>query len=362
MRKVIIGLILLICGILSGCQSETTMTVPELLEPVGVKSDMVTAQVGDIQQMFVYNAEVVPYVEKLHFITDGQFDKYTVSVGDEVQEGQVLAMLDDEAARDAIEALETTIREIKRSGEFQDRQAKADIEIAKATLAMMQEAGSSSEDCEIQKKTIAILQTRLNQAQQLRDLELQRNNAQLQKLYAEIGKKEITAPFSGKVVYLQTLEKGDGVRGFTPVICIADESQIWISAEFIEPFEMNSADGIYAGISGQMYPVTYFPYEYDDYLAMVNAGETVDTRFTFDQLPETLECGEYAQIILVEEYKENVLVVPVNALYKDEQGYYVYTQQEDKRVRCDVEVGFISDTEAEILSGIQEGDTVYVKE
>ena len=57
-----------------------------------------------------------------------------------------------------------------------------------------------------------------------------------------------------------------------------------------------------------------------------------------------------------------MLTVPVNALYRDETGQYVYRMEDGKRVRCEVEVGMTSDVKAEILEGLQEGDEVYVKE
>ena len=52
MKKAAICAILLVCSILFGCQSEP-VSVPELLEPAGVKSDTVTVQMGDLKKVSI---------------------------------------------------------------------------------------------------------------------------------------------------------------------------------------------------------------------------------------------------------------------------------------------------------------------
>ena len=40
----------------------------------------------------------------------------------------------------------------------------------------------------------------------------------------------------------------------------------------------------------------------------------------------------------------------------------MYREEDGNRIRCEVEAGLVTKTKAEILSGVQEGDLVYVKE
>jgi len=360
-KKAAICAILLVCSVLFGCQSES-VSVPELLEPAGVKSDTATVQKGDLKKVSIYNGETVPYVEILEFSFDGRFDSYLVDLGDTVEEGQVLAQLNDEAVQDAIEAMEEAIADVKRAGEYQDRQTNADIEIAKATLLAMQESEATAEACEVQKKEIAILEEQLEQARQLRNLDLQKKYAQLAKLNEEANQLRIVAPFAGTVVHLQIINTGDWVRGFTPVMCIADENKIWISAEEISAYEIEHAYEVAAQIDGKNYNITHYPYEAGEFLSMTTAGAKIDTRFTIDNPADSLECGQYVQIKIVKDQKKNVLTMPINALYEDESGTYVYKEQDGERARCEVEIGFVSDVAVEILSGLEEGETVYVKE
>ena len=53
--------------------------------------------------------------------------------------------------------------------------------------------------------------------------------------------------------------------------------------------------------------------------------------------------------------------MPINAIYKEGSIRYVYKLVDDQRIRCDVKLGLVTATEAEILAGLQEGDIVYVK-
>ena len=362
MRKLTICVMLLACSIFTGCQA-TSVKAPELLEPVGVKSDMVTLQKGDMQEVSIYNGEIVPYVEEVQFTVDGVFEAFHVRLGDKVTKGQVLAQLNSESVQDAIEVMEETIADIKRSGEFQDRQMLADIEIAKTQLTMLEEAEASAEDCNIQKKEIVILQQQMSQTQQLRNLDLQQKYTQLAKLQEEAKQLEIVAPIDGTIVYVQpALDPLDWVSGYTTVVCVADEAKFWISAEEISTYELKQAVSVSATVLEKEYDITEYPYDTGEYLSMVTAKAKMDTRFTFDKPTEELKCGQYAQIKVVNKLKEDVLTIPLNALHEDDTGIYVYKYENEERVRCDVEIGLSTDVEIEILSGLQEGDTVYVKE
>ena len=53
---------------------------------------------------------------------------------------------------------------------------------------------------------------------------------------------------------------------------------------------------------------------------------------------------------------------PINALYRDSSGSYVYLNEDGERKRVAVTVGIQTDTVAEIKEGLQEGDEIYVKE
>ncbi len=355
--------ILLILFGLAGCKgNEEDNDVPALLEPVGVQMDVAEAKMDEIYEISTYNGEIVPYVEELQFPVDGTLEDMKVMLGETVREGQVLATLSEEDISGQIEVLTEEIAEIVKLGEFSDRMDEADIRIAEVELAMLLEAVGYNQTSRLKEVEVQKLQLHLEQTRELRQLELKEKQNNLKELQDKLGKNQITAPFDGRIVYISQAEKGDAVRGYTTVICIADESRLSLSSDYISETIVTNADKIYAKILDNEYGITYVPIDPDEYVTMILAGEEVKTRFCADAQEGELESGQFAVVMILDSYKENVLTIPVNALYRDESGRYVYKMIDDQRIRCNVTVGLITDVKAEIVEGLEEGDMVYVRE
>lgn len=81
-----------------------------------------------------------------------------------------------------------------------------------------------------------------------------------------------------------------------------------------------------------------------------------------DKAPGMLP-GMTADVDIKIEGNENALIIPVDALHQTSTGSYVYTTFDEKTQqyggKADVVAGMQNDNYAEILSGLQEGDTVY---
>ena len=235
MKKYLLGIALLFSlGSLSGCQKYEE-EVPILLEPVGVEIDTAIAEYGNIYTMTVYEGEVLPYVEEVSFEVDGKLKEFKVSVGDTVEAGQLLAKLDDAALQEKIQMLEEEIKDIQIMGSFSDRKKAADIEIAVERLEMLESRRGSDEDKKAQQLEIELLNLELQETVELRDLELGRLNKQLQALKGEAAGMSLKAPISGNVVYIDEINVGDSVKGLETVMCIADESRLSITSEYIAP-------------------------------------------------------------------------------------------------------------------------------
>lgn len=69
----------------------------------------------------------------------------------------------------------------------------------------------------------------------------------------------------------------------------------------------------------------------------------------------------YATIVIESNYVEDALQIPANALYSDNDGYYVYRKKDDKSERVDVKTGVKTKTAVEITEGLEEGEEIYVK-
>lgn len=358
------ALALVLAGILllPGCQGAAGQQAPELLEPVGVQMDTAVVTRGEIYDIQYLDGEIKPTVEALYFKTEGTLEKKNVNVGDLVTKGQVLAQLDESALLEQIEALQKQLDYQKKDAQFSVQQQQLDIDIAKLELEQMQEQGAAAAQIQVKELDIDKLETALRHSQELQAMEQKRLSDQLAELQAKAGNNQIVAPYNGRIVYVGGLSEGVAVQGYTPVLYIANESELTISAEYISETDLRDATRIYASVGDQVYDVVYEPYDQTEYVSRVLYGEDMDTRFSIDAADADVESGQYVCIYIQSGYKEDVLTVPVNALYRDETGQYVYRMEDGKRVRCEVEVGMTSDSKAEILEGLQEGDEVYVKE
>jgi membrane fusion protein, macrolide-specific efflux system len=75
-------------------------------------------------------------------------------------------------------------------------------------------------------------------------------------------------------------------------------------------------------------------------------------------LPADTRIGDDARIIYEQEKRENVLVLERNLINLMSGRRYVNVLQDGVRVEKDVEVGLQTDTEAEIVKGLAEGELV----
>ena len=367
-KYTIMLLFLLLLFVLTGCESEQTKEIPALSEPAEVQLDLAKVTFDDIYTITVYSGEVIPYVEELTFPTDGVLGEIYVDLGETVTSGQILASLDTEKTLSSIQKLEEEIAYITAMGEFDDRMASAEIDIAKTELAKMLAERIGEKACKQKELQIQKLELSLEQTRQLRQLELKEKQNSLDKLYEESTKHQITAPFDGRIVYIGNIKKGGGIQRHTTFIVIADDNKVSLQAEPIPESSLKSADKVYARILDKDYPITYIPYDTDDYFSLVLSGREIKTLFSFDSYESAgsqdtfPQSGLFAAITILDSYKENVLTLPPNAIYQDQSGQYVYLMDNGKRIRKEITTGIITDTKAEILKGLKEGDVVYVKE
>lgn len=348
---------------LSGCGKEVQRTeVPILLEPVDAQVDLAEVTLGNVSQIIMYSGEVVPYVEPMSFAADGSLEQIMVMTGDYVKQGDVLAELNTEQLLEEKKLLEEEICYVEKMGEFHDHQAELDIEIANTELLILQENWADEQTCKEKEWEIQKLELQLEQSRELRALELEKKQNALKILLEKEEKNQITAPFDGTVIYVKDVKRDDGIQAYEPIFYLADESQLSLVTDYIPEKDLANAERIYAKILDKDYEIQSLPYSEEEYISMALHDEKPRATFGFKQMDTTLESGQFAAIIVVKSHREQVLKIPVNALYQDGLECYVYRKEDGKRVRCDVVTGVISETNAEIIEGLKEGDVVYVKD
>ena len=164
------------------------------------------------------------------------------------------------------------------------------------------------------------------------------------------------------MVYVNPILSGDGVQSLQTQVALMDESQLILSGDFVSDSYLDLAKDLYAIINGQRYELTPLPYDQEEYLSLVLSGQTLFSKFRLEGDTSALALGDYASVFVVTREQTDALYLPINALYRDSSGSYVYLNEDGERKRVAVTVGIQTDTVAEIKEGLQEGDEVYVKE
>ncbi len=94
---------------------------------------------------------------------------------------------------------------------------------------------------------------------------------------------------------------------------------------------------------------------------VVSSGVTTyPTTITFDSAPDNMYPNMAVNATIILNIKDNVLLVPTSAVHTQNGSSTVQVLKNGQPQDVDVEVGDSSDTQTEITSGLNEGDTVVV--
>ena len=364
--KLILALLMALALASSACAEGD---VPQLLEPVGVTMDTAVAYVGTLRETVMYDAYVSPEVYPLSFTIDGRFGEINVVVGQQVKAGDVLVTLDHEALEESVADMERAIAAREKSGEYDDTIAMIDIEILTLDLEDLLCAEPVDEKA-VQLKRLEIEERELawEKAKKLRQYELEEMYDELEKAKSDLGKGVMTAPCDGTVAYIVGAENGAAEPGayigaYSPVIYLADESRLSIVSEFISSMELAGAKEIYVLVGGHNVKVVHREMDYETYTALVMTGSEINITFDFEEEPPAdVQAGMFAAVCVVRNMAEDALLIPSNAVFRDESGTYVYLVEDGVRTRRDIVIGLYTPWETQVLEGIEEGDTVYVQE
>jgi len=271
----------------------------------------------------------------LAFTSSGTVTKVLVAPGDAVQQGDVLATIDDTALiaqRDA-----------------------ASAQLSAARTQLSEDAGASSSQISADEASVAAAQSSLTQAQDAVD------NATLR------------APFTGTVSAVG-YSVGDvaGSGGNQPA---ADSSSSSSGITVITPRKLlvaanvSSSDvsALKKGMQAEITPTGGGDPVYGTVTEIGRIASASDSgaaqfpvTISVTGTPTGLYPGSSASVAITTKQATDVLAVPTQALHSDSSGTYVYVVSGTKRTRTTVTIGTAYGAQTEVKSGLKEGDTVEV--
>jgi RND family efflux transporter MFP subunit len=292
---------------------------------------------GNLAALPNHDAKIAPLVP-------GRIARVSVVEGDRVAAGQELAELDS-----------TLLREQEHQAEAAVAQAQASLNntrIAEQREESLLGRGiSSRKEVEDARTAAAVAEATLKQAQ-----------AVLATAKAQLERAIVRAPFAGTVVrrFVNAGEQVDGTAA-QPVVEVADVNQLELlgtvpatrlgdirTGEKFE-FESSAASGKLTAVVASVLP------------AVDPATNNGTVRIRIENPSGALKLGEFLSVDLPLKQRGPRLVLPRTAVYPDENGApHVYKLSGDTTEFEPVEVGVQTKDEVEILSGVNEGDTVVL--
>ena len=176
----------------------------------------------------------------------------------------------------------------------------------------------------------------------------------------QLARAGIKAEFSGIVTKVNTKEGAATSEGME-LITIASNREVMTEISITKYDLEKIAVGQKAQITlaGSQYTGTV---EKISKVAEVNAQGTpvIHAQVRFDNPDDNIFLGVEAKVSVNTAKADNVLLVPVEAINTDREGSFVYAVENGLLIRKSVEIGVTSDDEAEIRSGLSEGDLIVL--
>lgn len=367
----------------AGCgQREAEHHLPEevtLLDPVGVGESFEAAARRNLYSAKVYNAQICPYTEEYSLEKQMRFDSYAALPGDQVRKGQMLI-------RTNLEDMEKQIEEAKKSMAREEEEFQEYIKETEKSLLEYQEDeklwGEAVErwdkwqegepelypsefECERNYRNALIarqkLEEQLRQRKELYELDSRYNQLLLQRMYEDKDSSTVLSRQKGEVANIRFMNYNEDMYPDNPMVAVINPDKRVLKCEYINKTQISGAKEVYAIIGGNRYEVEYQPMESGEYARLEERDGKVYSTFYLPKEAEDIPLGSYAVLVIISRVGENVLSVPKDAVFKEEDGYGVYVVKNGERVYTPVVTGMQDGVYVEILSGLEEGDKVLTE-
>ncbi len=370
-----LGILLVSALMLGGCAEKEVVqeTIVELQDSALTAPQKTEVIRGDIEAVTYFDAQVGPKLVQLKFAKEGTFGEFFVQLGDEVKEGDILASPALEGMDRAIENKQKEIDNLTRQYNYEAASLEADVAIVlkqmesvNSVLAGLEADSGEYKQVRQQLGYLDEQRQRLElQLRQLRDTyhyELPYYQGQLEELQQERDGNHIVAPFDGVIVALENAQHGMGIDGNKYYVAVADTSKIYARCPMVSITVLNFLEKIEFWKDGKIYEAVSIPMDHEYYMATENNGEDAYSEFEISAPEGEVTHGDYGKIKLIEESREDVLLVPETVLQSSGGKYYVYKDVNGKHELVNVTVGITDGIYVEITEGLEEGDVVYVQE
>jgi len=172
----------------------------------------------------------------------------------------------------------------------------------------------------------------------------------------------LPAPIEGEVI-VATTQPGQTITTADAVVVLSDH--LIVRAQVDETDIGKITDNMKAVITLDAYPDTKIKATVEH---IYYESQTVNnvTIYPVDlipqEMPQFFRSGMNASVNFMVQDKKDILVIPVDAVYKNKESYVLLKQPNAKEpVKARVELGITDDKNIEVISGVNENDRIIVK-
>lgn len=321
---------------LPGCSllpQEEAALQPPLVKPVQQNFETAEVKRGSIARQLTAVASFVSSSMQQMVFKDsgGRLQSIDVKLGDKVKPGDIVAHLD--------------------AGDLEIRIRLQKLNMEKAQIALNQAKATAMGDPDALKSKM---------------IDVEAAQIQLDFLQDQFEKTKLVSGIAGVVTYIDSLQAGDAITAYRPVVTISDPTQLQLVYEAtvtndISPVQVGMSTEV--KIKGKTFAgkvvqtPSSAPLTSDKQLSDRNAKRLI---IGVEGVPPDTNIGDTADITIPLEKRDDVLIIPRSGLRSYLGRDYVQTLEGDSRKEIDVEKGIVSSTEVEIRKGLKEGQKIIL--
>jgi len=278
-------------------------------------------------------------------LVPGRVARMMAAEGDRVTEGEVLAKIEDRPFRDQLQQAQAAVD-----------QAKANLENSNLSLerneTLLTQGIAARKDAEDARTQAAVNKALLSQAE-----------AALSLAKLNLARTEVRAPLTGMVVK-RLLSAGEQVDGTAaqPLFEVANTSEVELYGNVPAIYLSKIRVGQALSLSSEAFPGRVFRSHTVAISPAVDPSTNVGlVRIRIANGNGVLRLGLFLTAEVPLETHRNALVTSLEAVYRDQDGNpEIYKVDGEKAEAVPVKLGLETKDRAELLSGVEEGETIIL--
>ncbi|WP_422526987.1 macrolide transporter subunit MacA [Serratia fonticola] len=293
----------------------------------------------------------------------GQLESLKVEIGDKVQKGQLLGIIDPEQAQNSIREGEATLQQLQA----QLQQTLAEQQLAAVTLQRNRELAKvqavSRQDLDKFTTELAVKKAQVETTR----AQIAKNQASLDTAKINLAYTRIEAPMDGDVVQITTLQGQTVIAAQQApnILTLADMSTMMVKAQVSEADVIHLKPGLKAWFTVLGDPSKRFDGALKDIQPTpekVNNAIFYYARFEVPNPQGLLRLQMTAQVHIQLAGVSDALVIPLAALGDQiaDNRYHISVLKQGKEEKREVTIGIRNNVDVQIVSGLQAGEEVIV--